>query len=770
MRFTIRLLREGFGLALFVALGMAFFAPTPVQAQSSAVPAGGTVREVVISGNQRIEAETVRSYLLLQEGDAFDRDRIDRSLKALFATGLFADVNLKRVGDRLEITVVENPVINRVAFEGNKRLSDDQLLPEIGLKPRTIYTRTKVQNDVQRLLAIYRRHGRFAATVEPKIIKLEQNRVDLVFEVEEGAMTEVKSIRFIGNKGFSDGRLREVVRTKETRWYRFFSSDDNYDPDRLTFDRELLRRFYLRKGYADFRVVSAVAELTPDRAGFFLTFTVEEGDRYKFGKIETVINLRDLKEDDYIDTIEIAPGDWFDSEAVDATADKISNKVSLLGFPFVDVKPRVDRDRDKREINLAYEISEGPRVFVERIDIQGNVRTQDNVIRREFRMVEGDAFNAAKLRRSEKRLKDLEFFEKVNVEQIPGATPDKTVVNVEVTEKSTGSLSLGAGYSTVVGPLADIGLRERNLLGKGQELGVSAQISAKRTSYDLSFTEPYFMDREVAAGFDLFHVKRDLQNIASYNSSITGGAVRAGYSLTENMSQRWKYTLKQTEVTHVKPTASSYIKSEEGSRVVSEVQHSIAYDRRDSKSSPTDGYILRLTTDLAGLGGDDRYFRNKLTGVKYFPIAEQWVLSLTGNAGHILGLGQDVRLNNRYFIGGDDLRGFMTGGVGPRDKTTRDALGGEWMYTGSAELQFPLGLPSELRINGKLFVDAGSSGGISQADTNNIYDTKSMRVSTGTGIAWVSPMGPIGVDFGIPLMKEAFDKTELFRVNFGTRF
>lgn len=758
MQFTIRLLMVGFCLALGLASGPAAFAQS-----------GGAVREVLVKGNQRIEPETVRSYMLLQEGDPFDRDRIDRSLKALFATGLFADVSLKRDGDALVVAVVENPVINRVAFEGNKRLNDEQLTGEIALKPRTIYTRTKVQNDVQRLLALYRRNGRFAATVEPKLIKLEQNRVDLVFEIEEGALTEVKSIRFIGNRGFSDSRLREVARTKETRWYRFFSSDDNYDPDRLTFDRELLRRFYLRKGYADFRVVSAVAELTADRQGFFLTFTLDEGERYKFGKIETVINLRDLKTEDYIDTIELEEGDWYDAEAVDNTADKVSNQISLLGHPFVDVKPRIDRDRDKREINVTYEIAEGPRVFVERIDIQGNVRTQDEVIRREFRMVEGDAFNAAKLRRSQKRLNDLDFFEKANAEQIPGATPDKTVINVEVIEKSTGSLSLGAGYSTVVGPLADIGIRERNLLGRGQELSASAQVSAKRTAFDIGFTEPYFMDREIAAGFDLFHVKRNLQDISSYNSSTTGGALRMGYPLTDKLSQRWKYTVKQTEITNVKSSASPYVKSEEGKRLVSELSHTIAYDKRDSKVGATDGYVVRLTTDLAGLGGDDKYLRNKLSGTKYFPVAEQWVLSLTGNAGYIIGVGQDVRLNNRFFVGGDDLRGFATGGVGPRDKSTQDSLGGEWMYTGSAEMQFPLGLPSELKINGKLFFDVGSAGGISPANAN-IHDTKTMRVSTGTGIAWVSPMGPIGVDIGIPLMKEAFDKTELFRVNFGTRF
>ena len=738
--------------------------PVPAKAQSGIV-----VREIVVDGAQRIEPETVRSYLLIQEGDVFNPERVDRSLKSLFATGLFADVTISRQRDTLIVNVIENPVINRIAFEGNKRLDDEALESEVTLRPRVIYTRTKVQNDVKRILTLYRRSGRFAATVEPKVIQLPQNRVDLVFEVNEGKLTEVESIRFVGNREYGDGRLREVIRTKETRWYRFFSSDDTYDPDRLTLDRELLRRFYLSDGYADFRVVSAVAELTPDRRDFFITFTIEEGVRYEFGDIGVEANLRDLEAEDIATVIEIEKGDWYDADELDNTIDALTDAVGSRGYAFVDIRPRIDRNREKRVIDVIFEVNEGPRVFVERIDIAGNVRTIDEVIRREFRLVEGDAFNTAKLRRSRQRIQNLNFFEKVEVERVPGSAADKAVVKVEVEEKSTGSLSVGAGYSTSSGAMGDVGIRERNLLGRGQDLKLNLTVAERRSAIDLGFTEPYFLDREVAAGFDLFHVGTDFQDTSSYDSEVTGISLRAGYPITEHLRQSWKYTFKRTKVTDVDDNASIYVQAEEGDRFLSEVSHSILYDRRDNRFVPTEGYFARVTNDVAGLGGDSHYLRTTVSGGQYYALRDQWILGFTGRAGYIYGLGEDVDLTDRYFIGGDDLRGFATHGVGPRDSSTDDALGGEWMYTVTAELSFPLGLPNEFGISGRLFTDLGSSGKIEPGGTN-INDTGSVRASLGTGISWVSPFGPIGIDLGFPVLSENFDEEENFRINFGTRF
>ena len=743
-----------------------FLNTPPALAQSSNV-----VRDIVVEGVQRIEPDTVRSYLLIQEGDLFDGGRVDRSLKSLFATGLFDDVSITRRGDALVVRVVENPIINRIAFEGNGALSDDALQSEVTLRPRVIYTRIKVQNDVERVLNIYRRTGRFGATVEPKVITLEQNRVDLVFEIDEGAETEIQRIRFVGNKEYSDSRLREEIRTKESAWYRILTSDDTYDPERLTLDRELLRRFYLNEGYADFKVQSAVAELTPDRKDFFVTFTVEEGERYQFGKIDADVRLRDLAAADLAPVIELESGEWYDSRAVDGVVSAISDAVGARGYAFVDVRPRVNRNREEKTFDVTFEVSEGPRVFVERIEIGGNVRTLDKVLRREFRLVEGDAFSTTKLQRSRQRIQNLDYFSSVSVEEEPGSAADKVVIRVNVTEKSTGSVSFGAGFSTTNGPLADFSIQENNLLGRGQRLRLSTTIALKQSQIDLSFTEPYFLDREIAAGVDIFRTKSDLQDTSSFDRTVFGGALRAGYPITEDLRQSWKYTLKQTDtdITDVQDNASAIVKEEAGKALINEVSHTITYDKRDNRTPPSDGYVVRVTTDVAGGFGDSQYMRNQFDVAQYYPIADQWILSLSGGAGYIVDLGKPLRISDRFFIGGDDLRGFATAGVGPRDRVTEDALGGEWSYTASAQLTFPVGLPNEFGIMGRVFTDLGSAGSLDETGSE-IDDTGSLRASVGTGISWSSPFGVIGVDFGYPVLKEDFDTLENIRINFGTRF
>ena len=731
----------------------------------------GIVRDIHIEGNQRIEPETVRSYLTFQKGDSYDPARIDGSLKSLFATGLFADVTIRREGENVVISLVENPIINRIAFEGNNKIGDETLISEISLRPRTIYTRTKVQNDVQRILTLYRRSGRFAAAIEPKIVRLPQNRIDLVFEIDEGTPTAIQRIRFVGNGEFSDSKLRDVVRTKETRWFRFLSSDDTYDPDRLTLDRELLRQFYLSKGFADFRVVSSVAELTPDRKDFFVTFTIEEGARYRFGKVTVESTLRGIEPKDAAPAIEIDAGDWYNGKLLENTIDAITLHVSGLGHPFVDVRPRIDRDREKRTIDVVMEISEGPRVFVERIDITGNVRTQDRVIRRQFQLAEGDAFNAAKLKRSRQRIQNLDYFEKINVEQVPGSAPDRTILKADVEEKSTGSISLGVGYSTTNGALTDITLREKNFLGRGQDVSIGGRVAQRGTSINFSFTEPAFLDRDLSAGVDAFHVTRDLTDISGYRSKATGGGVRFGYLITDNLSQGWRYTVRSVEQSDFNVNVSRYIRREDPKYTSSEIGHVLSYDRLDSTIAPTTGYFLRMNNDVAGLGGDTQHIRTRLSSAKYFPLADEWVLSVRGSGGYIASYNdKDVRISDRFMIGGDDLRGFRTGGISPRDKNTGDALGGEWMYTGTLEATFPIGmLPPEFGIKGKVFSDVGSSGKLSPTGAD-VYDTGALRASIGTGVSWASPFGLIGIDFGVPLLKESYDKTELMRVSFGTKF
>ena len=727
------------------------------------------VEEIRVEGNQRIEAETVFSYMVIAVGDPFDPERIDRSLKSLFATGLFADVTLRREGNALVVRVLENPIINRLAFEGNKRIGDDVMSAEVRLRPRVVYTRTKVQSDVARIVELYRRSGRFAATVEPKVIQLPQNRVDLVFEIDEGPLTSVRRISFIGNERFSDRKLRGQIQTKESVWYRFLTTDDTYDPDRLTFDRELLRRFYLSKGYAEFRVVSAVAELTRDRKDFFITFTVEEGERYRYGEVSLKSELRDLSVDDLLEHVETETGDWYDADEVEDTIQELTTVVGNLGYAFVDIRPRAERNRDALTIDLTYEIAEGSRVFVERINITGNFRTLDKVIRREFRLVEGDAFSSAKLRRSRQRIRNLGFFDKVDLTSSQGEISDKAVIDVEVSERATGELTFGAGVSSVDGLLADVGIRERNLLGRGQDLRLSFTLSGRRQELALSFTEPYFLDRELAAGFDVFRREVDITDEGSFDQESLGFSLRMGYPITERLRHNVNYTLREDKISDVDADASRFIKAQEGTSVTSGIGQTLLYDARDSRIDPSEGYFIRFTQDVAGIGGDVRHLRNRLSAAYFYSIFPDWVASVSASGGHIFGFGEDVRINNRFFIGGSDLRGFDTAGIGPRDNDTRDALGGNLFGTGSLELSFPLGFPKEFNVRGRLFADIGTLTEIDD-EGPEILDEASPRASVGVGLTYVSPFGPILIDFGVPILEEDFDETEPIRFTFGTRF
>ncbi len=736
---------------------------------SAATAQAQTIDSVLVEGNERIEADTVRSYVSVGPGDAFDSDAVNQSLKSLFETGLFADVAIRREGNALVVSVVENPIINRVVFEGNDAIADEELESEIQLQPRVVYTRPRVQEDLQRLTEIYRRSGRFAATIEPKVIQLEQNRVDLVFEVNEGPVTGIRRINFIGNGRFSDSALRDVIQTVESAWYRFATSADTYDPDRLTFDRELLRRFYLANGYIDFRVVSAVAELTPDRSDFIVTFSIEEGERYRVATIDIESQLRDLAPEQLLPTVEIVAGDWYDAEQVEETLVALSEVVGSLGYAFVDVQPRVERDREATTVDVTFEIDEGPRVYVERIDIVGNVRTLDEVIRREFRLAEGDAFNSALIRRSRQRIMNLGFFSKVEIGTSAGSAPDRSVLTVEVSEVPTGELSFGAGVSSADGVLGDISIRERNLLGRGQDLRLALTASARRQEIDLSFTEPYFMDRDVAAGFDVFNRTIDLQEESSYDRDTIGFSVRAGYPLAERLRHTVSYSLKNDEVSDFAEDTSRFIREQEGETLTSAISHRLTYDLRDSRIDPTEGFFVRFGQEFAGLGGDTQYLKHTLSYGHFYSIADGWVLSGVLRSGHIVGIDDDVRIVDRFFLGGRSLRGFQPSGVGPRDAVTEDALGGNLFYSVTGELGFPLGLADELNLRGAIFTDVGS---LTQIDVSGpeLLDEASPRLSAGVGLNFRSPIGPIRLDFSRALIKEDFDRTENFRFSFGTRF
>ncbi len=742
---------------------------------------GQIISDIRVEGTQRIEAGTVLSYMTVKPGDPFDPAQEDASLKNLFQTGLFADVTLRRDGNVLVVLVAENPIVNKIAFEGNKKLETDKLTDELQIKPRTVYTRTRVQADVDRILELYRRAGRYSARVEPKVVVLDQNRVDLVFEVDEGPRTPVSRINFVGNHAFDGDDLRDAILTKEAIWWRFLTSNDSYDPDRLQYDKELLRRFYLSNGYADFRVVSAVAELTPNRQDFFITFTIDEGEKYDFGKIDIRGELKGLDTSTLTDYLQTIEGNVYNASKIEDTVVAVSQAVTQQHYAFVDVRPEFTKNRDTHTVDITYDVSEGPRIFVERINVSGNETTVDEVIRREMKLAEGDAFNQDLLKKSEQNLKDLDYFEKVNVTNTPGSEPDKTIVDVKVIEKSTGEVSVGAGYSGLDGVFAQFNIRQRNLFGEGKDLQFGAEISNYYQQLNISYTQPYLLGRDIAAGFDIIRQVQNYTQNYTYDQEKTGFDVRAGYALSDNLRQTLTYSFTANQITNVQSGASVYIFQQKGLRYTSQIGQAIVYDRRDARVDTTKGYILSLQTNLAGLGGTDHYFQTVAKAGYYYPIADGWVLNARIEAGDVIGLGEKVNIESRFFVGGDNLRGFRVAGIGPRDSQTHDPLGGDYYYVGSLETSIPLGLPQEYGIKMFGFTDFGALGGIEQ-DTRpvqigntfvtpaSIVQSFDLRASAGIGVSWKSPFGLVRVNIAYPFLKSPLDKGQILNFNFGSHF
>ncbi len=760
-------------------------AAPPPRGGARPATASGTIQAIHVVGNQRIEEGTIQSYMLVQPGDPFDPDRLDRTLKTLYATGLFQDVSLQRQGDTLVVHVVENPIVNRVAFEGNHKLTDDQLRPIVQLRSRGVYTPALAEADRQRLIAMYAQKGRYNTHIDPQIIRLDQNRVDVVFEINEGPATLTSRIAFVGNKAFSESRLRDVINSREEAWWRFLSSSDEYDPERVNFDKELLRRFYLKNGYADFEVRDATAELSPDRKSFFLTFTLFEGERYRTAKVSIVSHLPKVPADTLNHNLDVSEGDWYDGDAVGRTADAITEDIQNRGYAFVEVNPRITRHPETHTVDIVFEVGEGPRVFVERIDINGNTRTEDKVIRREFRLAEGDAFSEAAVRRTRQRLNDLGYFSNVTIQPQAGSASDKTVLNTTVAEKATGELSFGGGYSTDDGFLLDVGLRERNLVGTGINAGINGVLAQRNTSIDLSVTDPYFLDRNLVAGTDLFYVQTNNISVSQYNEKRVGFSTSLGYDFNEHLHQNWTYSLVGRTVYDVESTASYYIQNQAGYTLLSDIGTVMTLDYRDSVITPHSGYVVRAGTDYAGLGGNAKFLRMKGDAEGFIPLERytgnsDWFVSVSAGGGYLDPLGQQEQIIDRFFLGGDNLRGFEVGGAGPHDVTSGDALGGRLLWTQSTELHFPLPISQDLGLTGRSFVDIG---GLTQANFESnscptasggvcptIYDSPKPRVGVGVGISWQTPFGLINVDLTPIVYKQKYDQTQVFRFGFGTRF
>ncbi len=743
---------------------------TPAQAQAN------SVSQIVVEGNQRIEADTVRSYMQIQTGDPFSPDLIDESLQTLFQTGLFSDVRIFRRGRDLVVSVEENPIINRIAFEGNSELKNDALQKEIDLKPRVVFTRARVQADVDRIITLYRRSGQFNARVEPKIIRLPQNRVDLVFEITEGAKTVVQSISFIGNRKFSDSQLRSVIVTEETTFWKFWSNADTYDPDRLNYDKELLRRHYLKNGYADFRVLSGTAELAPNGQDFFLTFSVEEGEQYAFGEITVDPGQTELNAEALLAEVTTFSGTTYNASQVDKSIEKLTLEAGKRGFAFAQVRPRIERVPDQLVINLVYEMNEGPRVYIERIDIVGNVRTLDKVIRREIRLVEGDAYNRILVDRSRRRITALDYFEKVDILEQPGSAPDKVVLIFQVAEKSTGTLNFSAGYSTTEAVLGSVSISERNLLGRGYTTSLATSLSFKRQSVDFSFVDPYFLDQNMSAGINAFTVETDQQDESSFNSRETGGGFSLGFPVSENARIQTRYGITNRRIKNVSPSASAAIRLSAGETNKSQVGVSYLYNSLDNPLSPTQGLRAALSADLAGVGGDVFFWRVDGKASYFHTIYDGVVLNLKGSGGVMDGWnGKFSPVLDRFFKGGNTFRGFERAGIGPRDTagaTSNDAVGGQIFAIGTVETTFPLGLPEAFAVRGAVFSDFGTlfDAPGQAAAFSTVRDRASLRVSAGVGVLWNSPFGPVRLDYAEALVKDSLDKTQRIQFSAGASF
>ncbi|WP_395394326.1 outer membrane protein assembly factor BamA [Novosphingobium sp. BL-8A] len=725
---------------------------TPTAAPAAPVEVAETIQTIQVVGAERLEPQTVLSYIQLRVGQPYTKANADAALKDLYATELFADAQISNENGAVTITVKENPVVNRIILEGNKRIKDDKILPEIKVAPRQIFTRSKIRADVARIIELYKRQGRYAATVEPKMVMLDQNRVDIVFEITEGDKSKVRQINILGNEQFSDGELRAQMVTKQARFSRIFSSNTTYDPDRMAFDQQKMRQFYLTQGYADFRVVSAVAELTPDKKDFIITYVVEEGKRYKFGDVKVESQLRDFDGDKLARNLTIHKGDWYNAKAVEDTIDGLNDTAGAFGYAFADVRPQYDRDKDNLTMGLTFVIQEAPRVYVERIDINGNTLTQDKVVRREFRIAEGDAFNSLQVKRSTNRIKSLGYFqEKFEVEQKPGSADDRIILEANVEEKPTGQLQLSAGFSSLERFIFQASIQQRNFRGRGQTVGLSGSYSSYSKSVEANFVEPYLFDKNVSLGVDIY--RRDYNSFnyinsdrnTNYSQSTTGFQVRAGVPLTEYLTAIARYTLNYDDVSVDKSQyysvnsqgeytcdpirASRYLCEAIGKRLSSIVGGSLIYDTLDNRVRPSRGVTAGINLDVAGLGGDVKYARIRANAAKYWPLGKGFIFSLSGEGGAISGWGgDDIRLTDRFYLGEPQIRGFGIRGVGPRvirryysvatdgttDQTGKndDAVGGKYYYMSRAELEIPLGSGArEMGLRPSIFVDAGAVWG-----------------------------------------------------------
>ena len=798
MKVGMRVLRGGL-LAALIMIAMPVAATMGTVLASSAATAQ-TASSIAVQGNQRVEAATIRSYFRTGASGRLDQGAINDGLKALIETGLFQDVKINHAGGRLVVSVVENPVINRVAFEGNKKVKDEQLAAEVQSKSRGTLSRPMVQADALRITEIYRRSGRYDVRVDPQMIQQPNNRVDLVFVITEGEKTGVKSVEFIGNHAFSSYRLKDVIKTHESNWLSFLSSGDVYDPDRVEADRDLIRRFYLKNGYADVQVVAALTEYDPAKKGFLVTFKIEEGQQYRVGSVNFQSTIPSLNGESLRSWSRVSVGGVYNAEALEKSVEEMQVETSRRGYAFAVVRPRGERNFEAHTVAITFAIDEGPRTYIERIDVRGNTRTRDYVIRREFDISEGDAYNRALVDRAERRLKNLDFFKSVKITTEPGSSSDRIIVVVNLEEKSTGDFSVSGGYSTTDGALGEVSIAERNFLGRGLFAKASVQYGQYARGYSLSFVEPYLLDYRVALGLDVYQ-RTQLQNqYIQYGTKTLGFSPRLGFQLREDLSLQLRYSLYQQEITlpdTLRNPATTTIslpvlmELNQGAALTSMVGYTLTYNTLDNNKNPTDGLLIDWKQDFAGVGGDVSYFKSSIDAKYYTPLVSDIVGIIRLQGGILNKVGNnEIRMLDHFQMGPNLVRGFAPNGIGPRDISLwntygyGDALGGTQYWGASVELQMPFWfLPKEVGLKGAIYADAGQLTGYKgppypgvgvpaalAARTFTPFDDEVVRSSVGVGLIWQSPFGPLRFDYAVPLTKGKYDRVQEFRFGGGTTF
>ncbi|MDB2390013.1 outer membrane protein assembly factor BamA [Alphaproteobacteria bacterium] len=726
------------------------------------------VSEIRVIGNRRVSSGTVLSYLPVNIGDVVTQSSLNVALERLFDTGLFKDIGIASDAGVVTINIQENPIINRINIEGNDAIDDDRLMAAIDVQPRRVFTQKLALEATRKLLDVYQAGGRFGASVEPKIIELDENRVDLVFEVNEGPLIKITSIAFSGNQRYSDRVLRSVISSRENRWWAFLSSADKYDEGRLDYDVRLLRQFYLARGYADIAVTRVRGGLLPDRSGFAVSFMLDEGTQYTVRDITLTSEIENIDIPDLISLVGFDDDNQYDVRMLEQGLVDITNRLGEFGYAFVDVRPEVTTVPEDSVLDIHITVGKARKNFVERIDIIDNTRTLDDVIRREMELVEGDAFNTLKLERSERNIRNLGYFAKVDVRNIQGSSEDQTISQIIVEEQSTGEFSVGIGYSTLDKASLNLGIAERNFLGSGRSVRASIGLSDSRTDFVLGLTEPYFLGRNLTGSASIFNEKSKSNSVTTNRTGVNFGV---GFSAANDIYHQISYRLDQSKTTVSSTTATS-VTGENGKNILtSSVSYTIGKDTRDNKFDPSEGHLLELSETLAGLGGDAQYSRTIGRAAYYQPyLFNAVILGVRGRVGHVSGIGEKVTQSQRFFLGGRLVRGFTGSGIGPRDTGSKGAVGGNNMYSGSVEIVSDLGLSKDIGLRWTAYTDFGSVWGSDYPAGVTKPDDESLRASLGVGLLWDTVIGPMSFYWADPISKQSHDETKRFQLSIGTRF